>query len=263
MELDYPVMVGELQANILGEPVINEVEAYESNQISLLPGETLNLAFKITPFTSKVTIEVFDIATPDNSAYALWSNALEIHVQSAKNAAFPHPISKYWYPYKLGESFSIEIEDGPWTLAGEPIAYQPMEPGLMKVSLAGDFINEAPVSFKMRIVRENLRNGQRTLIAKGLIHKGESILVPVEVPEGASVATFKLVWWWNWLRKRTNDIDMVILDPGSNQALLAGATGNAPERAVITDPTPGTWYVYIVGGEMYRPDHYKLYVHIK
>jgi len=261
--LEYPIMVGELQANILGEPVINEVETYESDEISLVPGESFDLVFQIAPFTGKVTIEVFDIATPDNSAYALWSNALEVHVQSAKHAAFPHPISNYWYPYKLGKSFSIEVEDGPWTLAGDTVAYQPMEPGLMKVSLASDFINEAPVSFKVRIVRENLRQGQRTLIAKGLIHPGETILVPVEIPEGASVATFKLVWRWNWVIKRTNDIDMFILDPGFNQVLLAGATGNAPERAMITDPAPGTWYVYIVGCEMYRPDRYWLYVQIK
>jgi subtilisin family serine protease len=265
LELDYPIMVGELQANILGEPVKKEVETYESDEISLLPAESFDLAFEIAPFTSKVTIEVFDIATPDNSAYAIYPNALEVHVQSAKQAAFPHPISEYWNPNDIlkGESFSIEIEDGPWTLAGAPVAYQPMEPGLMKVSLAGDFINEAPVSFKVRIVRENLRNGQHTLIAQGLIHRSETILVPVEIPAGAKAATFKLVWRWNWAIRRTNDIDMVILDPGFNQVLLAGATGNAPERAAITNPTSGTWYVYIVGFEMYRPDHYWLYMRIK
>jgi hypothetical protein len=30
-----------------------------------------------------------------------------------------------------------------------------MEPGLMRVSMSGDYSNQAPVSAKMRVVREN------------------------------------------------------------------------------------------------------------
>jgi len=139
-----------------------------------------------------------------------------------------------------------------------------MEPGLMKLSLIGDYSNEAPVvSFKVRITRENFRQPLRRPIARGIIKTGEAVTIPVDIPAGVTTATFDLDWLRKWNHFPTSDIDMIIYDPDLNVASFDGATGNAPERAVIADPAEGTWYVYIEAYEVYRPDPYKLYLTIE
>jgi hypothetical protein len=257
--MDYPVFTGKLEANILDTPVKFQTEVYESPTITLNPSETYNAVFAIAGFTSDVTIEFFDIVAPDNSAYAYWPNALEVHVQSAKRTAVPHPVGILWYPFLDGDSFAVEIEDGPWTVAGIPWAYQAMEPGLMKVSLTGDYSNESAVSFKIRVTRENdgISRGQE--IAESDIAMGDVFIFPVEIPGGLSAVTFDTVFARNWSKFPTSDLELLIFDPDFNQA-SAGGSLNAPERAVIADPAAGTWYVYIEGFEMYRPDRFTLYM---
>ena len=254
---------GFLKSNVLPWPRRNRVDAWESDTITLSPSEPFDAVFSISRYTSKVTIEVFDIEIPDNWDYAYWPNALEVHVQSAKRTGWaPHPVEGYWYPW-YGDSFDIVIEDGSWSSPWGG-TYQPMEPGLMKLSLIGDYSNEAPVvSFKVRITRENFRQPLRRPIARGIIKTGEAVTIPVDIPAGVTTATFDLDWLRKWNRFPTSDIDMIIYDPDLNVASFDGATGNAPERVVIANPAEGTWYVYIEAYEVYRPDPYKLYLTIE
>jgi len=53
---------------------------------------------------------------------------------------------------------------------------------------------------------------------------------------------------------------MLIFDPSFDLVSVDGATGNAPERAVIDFPAAGTWYILIDAYEMYKPDNYDLYL---
>jgi hypothetical protein len=141
------------------------------------------------------------------------------------------------------------------------MAYQPMEPGLMKLSLIGDYSNESQVSFKVRVTRENFRTPPKHPVSSGVIKMGDAFIVPVDVPEGVSVATFDLEWHRKWDKFPTSDIDMYFFDPqGDFVFQFDGATGNAPERSVIVDPVPGTWYVLIESYEMYKPDLYELFL---
>ncbi len=258
-----PKRTGQLEANVLPKARRGQVDTWESSTITLNPSEKFDAVFEISEYTSKVTVEIYDVVAPDNSAYAFWPNALEVHLQSAKRTAFQDPVAVYWYPFWYGDSFDIVVEDGPWTFWGIPWDYQPMEPGLMKLTLAGDYSNEAPVSFKVRITRENLRQPLSDPVAMGKIKMGESAVIPVEIPAGAATATFDLDWLFKWDKFPTSDIDMFIFDPGFNLVSTAGVSGNAPERAVISGPAPGTWWVYIDGYELYTPDLYRLFVTIE
>ena len=132
----------------------------------------------------------------------------------------------------------------------------------MKLSLIGDYSNEAPVSFQVRIIRENYKEelSIHNRVANGPIKMAESAVIPVEIPEGTSTATFDLTWHRDWSKFPTSDVDMIIFDPTFALASLDGATGNAPERAIIVDPMPGTWYVLIDGYEVNKPDNYDLYL---
>jgi hypothetical protein len=254
------VITGVLKPNVLGRSTPNTTRTYESSTITVNGSVNHDFVFEVSKHTSRVTIEVFDIVTPDNSAYAYWPNALEYHLQSAKRTAVNHPIAGYWYPFAFGDSFTIVVEDGPWTLEGALEAYQPMEPGLMKLSLLGDYSNESPVSFKVRITRENYAPPKTGLVASGNIKMGDTFFIPVEIPEGTSQATFDLVWNRDWSMFPTSDLDLILLDPEGNLASIDGATLNSPERAVITDPMAGTWTAIVDGFEMYKPDMYWLYV---
>jgi hypothetical protein len=203
---------------------------------------------------------VYDIAAPDNSAYAVAPNALEVHVQSARRTAYPHPVARTWYPFAYGDAFQIVIEDGPWTSPWGQEANQPMEPGLMKLSLGGADWNESPVSFKVRIVRENFRGPLKNRIANGVIKMGDVVLVPVNIPQGTTTATFDLVWQRDWSMFPTTDVDMFIYDPSLKLVSRQGALSNAPQRAVISAPQAGTWYVRLRGYAAYKPDNYGLYL---
>ncbi len=253
---------GVLTAEVLGNPVPGKVETWESDTIELVPGEPYDAVFAVSDRTSKVTVEIFDFFTPDNYTYAYWENAIEIHLQSAKRTAFDHPVNVLWYPNYYGDAVDIVVEDGPWTFWDMGWDYIPMEPGLMKLSLVPDYSNESPVSFKVRIIRENFREllSKKDRIANGVIKMADSYVIPVEIPEGTTMATFDLVWGRDWASFPTSDIDMIIYDPDRNLYSVDGATANAPERAILVDPTPGTWYILIDGYEVFKSDNFDLYL---
>lgn len=260
-QLKYPVKTAKLRANILGNPMSANREEFESGAVTLNPSESYDVVFDIASSTSKVTIEVYDIFTPDNFAYAYWPNSLKVQVQSAKRSEFPLPINTYWDPYVSGSAFTIEIEDGTWEMTDIPPTYQPMEPGLVKVSLIGDYANEEQVSFNMRVIRENdTKTHPETPLAKSTFNMGDEFNLPVEIPSGIGKATFDLVWNRDWGKFPTSDIDMLVYDPDGSLISLDGATGNTPERAVITDPSPGIWTIQIAAIEVYKTDLFRLYL---
>jgi subtilisin family serine protease len=253
---------GVLTANVLGNPVPGKVETWESDSIELAASETFDAVFAISDRTSQVYIEIFDVEAEDNSAFAYWPNALEVHLQSAKRTSFAHPIARYWYPYFYGDTFQILVEDGLWQSPFGVEVEQPMEPGLMKLSLVGDYSNESPVSFKVRVTRENLREplSIKNRIANGVIKMADAQWYAVEIPEGTTMATFDLVWGRDWASFPTSDIDMIIFDPTFAIASFDGATANAPERAILEDPVAGTWYILIDGYEVNKSDNFDLYL---
>lgn len=263
LALTYPVKTGNLQSNFLGLPVSGAVESEETEEITLNPSEAFEAVITIAPSTSKVTIEIFDIVAPDNSAYAFWPNSLEMHVQDARRSGIKAPIGIYWYPYVYGDAFRIEIEDGPWTVAGDPWYYAPMSPGLMKISMVGDYSNESPISFKMRVTRENYKPALNGLIAEADIAMGDVFVIPVEIPADTDLATFDLTFWRNWTKFPTSNIDMLLFDPEGNLVSTDGASLNAPERAILTTPVAGIWNVSIEGFEMYSRDHFKLFMNLE
>jgi subtilisin family serine protease len=263
VEIHPAKKVGELKADILGKPVKGKTQTWESDMITVGASEPFNAVFEIGPATSKVLIEVFDITTEDNSAYAWWPNALEVHLQSAKRTSIAHPVEVLWDPYAYGDAFDIVVEDGPWTFWDIPWDYMPMEEGLMKLSLVGDYSNEAPVSFKVRVTRENFREPLENRVANGVIKTDDTMVIPVEIPEGATMATFDLTWHRDWNSFPTADLDLLLFDPTLALVSLDAATLNAPERAVIDAPAAGTWYAMILGYQVDHPDNYDLYLNIE
>lgn len=259
--LSLPGPSFQLRSNIMANPNSGDHQVFESGMVTLNPSHSYDVLLDISSFTSRVAIQVFDIRTPDNSAYAYWPNSLKVLVQSAKRSSAPVPINNYWDPNFDVDHFNITIEDGNWTFAGDPVASQPMEPGLMKVSLIADFANESPVSFNMRITRQQDRTRDlEKPIAQGTINMGDVISIPVEIPADTSKATFDLVWNRDWLKFPTSDMDLLVFNPEQELASQDGVTWNAPEQVVISDPSPGTWRVQVEAREIYRTDLFRLFL---
>lgn len=254
----------QLRSNILANPNSNDLQEFNSGEITLQPSTSFDTLLDITSATRQVTIQVYDIQTDDNTGYAYWPNSLKILVQSAKRSAAEVPINRYWDLFYGADHFTINIEDGNWIFDGEVEAFQPMEPGLMKISLIADFANESPVSFKVKVTRQqDPDRGTDKPFAQSIINMGDVITLPVEIPEGSSKATFDLRWNRDWINFPTSDLDLLVFDPEGNLASTDGMSWNAPERVIIIDPTPGTWMVQVEAREVYKSDLFRLFLEIE
>lgn len=256
--------VGPLAPNILNKRCADRVDSFESGEVELGASAEQSYTLAINESTSRVVVEIYDMVAENNSDRAFWANALELNIQSAKRSDVARPVGWLWYPQFWGDRVTYTIDDGQWMETSEtfgdfPVGDQPMEPGIMKVSIGADYSNETPVSYKVRITRENLKDRLGKPVRRGKIEQDDAILVPVDIPEGVNTATFDLVWFRDWSRFPSSDIDMLIFDPSGVPTAFA-ATLDAPERATVANPEPGTWSVEVLGYAVPVPDQFKLYV---
>jgi hypothetical protein len=56
---------------------------------------------------------------------------------------------------------------------------------------------------------------------------------------------------------------MLLYDPLGDLVSLDGATGNTPERSVVTNPAQGIWTVRVEAVEVYKTDLFRLYLNTK
>ena len=152
---------------------------------------------------------------PDNSATTVWSNGLNFTLQSAARSAVGSYIGGWiWWPYWDGDTFTITVEDGAWIVDSQygpwHVSSQQMQSGLMKLSLGGDMVNDSPVSFIVRITRENYAAPRTNRVANGVIQDGDMVFVPVQIPAGTSQAVFDLVFHRDWSKFPTSDIDLYL-----------------------------------------------------
>ena len=266
------VRTGRLAPNVLCPPWPGRTERTAWRSHVFRPGELKNLVFEIGEATSRVTIEGKDLRVPPNTTPVAFYNALELHVQSAKRSAVSSPVN-LWIGHDqvaaLGGAFKIEIEDGDWLLNGLPVEWepgvpvsQPMEPGLMKLSLGGDWVNQFPVGLKVRITRENDAPHAPRPLYRNWINNGDLLEVPVAIPAGTARATFDLRWARDWSRFPTSDIDLILVDPDGTM-VFDGATVNAPERTVVANPKAGNWLAYLAGYQVDRTDYVRLYLKLE
>jgi len=122
------------------------------------------------------------------------------------------------------------------------------EPGLLRVTVVGDWTNVSPISADVGItsVMTPPTPGDT---AHGHISEGEELMYPVNIPGGVRQAVFTLRWKYNWSMYPTNDIVLVPQDP-SGALYFADNIYNSPQSVVVNNPTPGTWQIFLVAYEM-------------
>jgi len=275
---------GFLKSNTLPNAVQGTIDTWESEVITLAPGEERDLIFEIDEYTSTVSIYGYEISMIDNrdsflQEFSDYVNGLRVHIQTAKRTdlgyfySFGH--AAYW-----SDAFYVEMRDENGLLyhclpiPSEPPAVDPtcsdhffrvMDTGLMKLTFTTRPWNHDPISLRVRITRENLREPLTNPVASGEIGSGDSIIIPIEIPEGVAKAWFDLDWEMKWNKFPTNDLNMWIAGPGPYYGDFSwwGSTFNAPERSVVWMPTAGTWLVRIDGVELYKPEYYQLFLRLE
>lgn len=133
------------------------------------------------------------------------------------------------------------------------------EPGLVRVTISGDWTNASSISALV-----NIHTTPRTLplISKqGTILAGQQIFIPFSVPAGKTSLKAQLEWTQDWGRYATNDIDLYLVRPNST-IISSGATLSSPEAVSITNPPAGNWLAIIDGFSLplFDPDNYTLRV---
>lgn len=249
-ELDTEV-VGALDQNVEFDDGL-----FQTTVGPLLPGRTQNLVFEVDEDTALVVVQLFDTGIPTNAVPVpdFGLNKVEFYVHSAKRSDTPYILDSINVfgdsLFIIGDDIAIPI--GALTIDfAEAVLPAPMEPGLMKVTVEGDFTNSAAVTTGIRIFMLEAEPPDPTLALEGGLSVDEPVAVlPVDIPAGTSEATFRLRWDNDWSQFPTNDLDMFFFSPGGFVPEFGGATLDAPELVTIQDPEAGLWTVLVIGFEI-------------
>jgi serine protease AprX len=208
------------------EPLKGSVQDHVAD---LKPGQRADFLYEVGEKTDRVTINLSNF-THGAIQNALFGDDIFLAVHTAKTSA-------------IGEG---DYQFFGFVLGGTLVITDP-EPGLMRVTVNGDFTNAGPISADVSIASTKGGNSKST--EGGKIDEGQSLSFPIAVPAGGSQAVFSLRWQNNWSRYPTSDVDLILVDPNGNLNFM-GATLNSPETVVINNPTPGIWTVFVEGFEL-------------
>lgn len=198
---------------------------------NLAPGQRAEILYQIAPNTSRVVITVSNfVSIPNPSPQNLFPEELYFQVHSAKTSQIG----------ALGDYFDL---GNPFTTGGTFTVNNP-EPGIMRITSSGSWTNQGGVSATVGIT--SFTEAAPEVTTRGTIHHQEQIVFPVTIPQGVSVADFQLWFTHDWGTYPASDLDMILIDPNLMQN-KDGAHLNDPERAVVLNPTPGSWQVLIIG----------------
>jgi hypothetical protein len=164
---------------------------------------------------------------PPEEQNQLFGDDILFAIHSAKTSA----IGEGDYPvlaFTTGNTFTID----------DP------EPGLIRVSVNGDWTNAGRISASVSIY--SLTDPVAGKTASGKIRTGQLLAFPVVVPAGTTVADFRLGWREDWGQYPTNDVDLILVRPNGTVD-FGGATLSNPEHVAVHTPASGTWLVLVDG----------------
>jgi len=201
---------------------------------NLKPGQRGEILYVVTEDTTRVVIKVSNItlSAQQNPTYG---DDLFVNVHSAKTSAI-HSVGDYLFSDYLTKDTTITLD--------KP------ETGILRITLSGDSFNLGTVSADVNVIpfRESLPK----VTAKSKITNGELVIFKLTMPPNVHRAEFNLEWIDDWAKYPTSDLDLYVgsprVPPGSVD--YVSATLNEPEVVTVTDPIPGTWYIYAFAFEV-------------
>jgi subtilisin family serine protease len=205
----------------------------------LKPGQRSDILYRVWPLTRRVviTLDAVTPALPPAQQNQLFGDDILLAVHTAKTSAFNDYL---FFDFTTGTQIVID----------DP------EPGLLRISVNGDWTNAGNISADVHVTAE-LEPIER--ISKlGKIKNGETQSFTINVPPGTAQADFQLDWILNWENYPVNDLDMILMAPNGTLN-FAGASFDSPERASVANPLAGTWTIFVDGFEVNsKADVFKL-----
>lgn len=116
--------------------------------------------------------------------------------------------------------------------------------GILRLAVMGDWTNAGRVSVDVGISKTFRATEPKSAV--GDVLQDGLQFADFMIPDGTTSVTFELGWKSNWGVWPTDDLDLILVDPLSNQ-LFDGATLNSPERVTINNPDAGLWTAIIQG----------------
>jgi hypothetical protein len=212
-------------------PVQFVEERFSADVTLLSPGQVAQFFVPSDSFTDRLVVNITNIVPEGPNQNVFFGDDLLVMGLDAPTSFAVHRIEN-----PPGSEGVFVNTDSSFTI-DKP------QTGLVRVAIQGDWTNAGRISARLTIERR--RSSPALPAAMGEVRRSDSIPFHIVVPPAAQ-AEFELFWQQNWGRYPTNDLDLIVIDPNGNVVLTA-ATLNSPERAVITNPIPGTWTAIVYG----------------
>jgi serine protease AprX len=203
---------------------------------NLRPGERYDILYDVPPNTRQVLVNVSNVTPvlPPPQQNQLFGDDILLAIHSAKTSSIGQ-----------GDYHHLAFTTGGAFVVDEP------EPGLMRVTLNGDWTNAGTISADVMITP--LQAPLPQLTRQGRIAQSQLLAFPIQVPPETSRAEFRLEWREDWGRYPTGDIDLILVRPDGT-LIFDGATLNNPELVFVDNPASGPWTVLVSGFELHTTD---------
>jgi subtilisin family serine protease len=209
----------------------------------LKPAERHEIVYNITPNTNQVIVVLSNVTLlPPAQQNQLFGDGILLAVHSVKTSAFS----------PNGDYLVFQATRGGTWVINDP------EPGLMRITVNGHWMNAGTISGDVAIV--SLTDPVPQFTTQGKIADQELLSFPVNVPAGVSEADLRLSWREDWGNYPAADVDLILIAPDGTLN-FDGASLNIPEHVVVRNPLPGTWFCIVSGFEIHTgTDRFELRV---
>ena len=199
---------------------------------NLRQGERHEVVYKVGPNVNRIVVTLSNVtpALPSSEQNQLFGDDILLTVHSAKTSAIGEGDYKV-FAFSTGGMFEI----------------QDPEPGLMRITVSGDWTNAGTISADVGVSSSVEATPQ--ISTQNKIADQEILAYPVTMPSGVKQAEFRLSWREDWGQYPASDLDLILVAPNGS-VNLAGASISDPEVAVVANPAPGTWTVLVSGSEV-------------
>ena len=155
----------------------------------LRPGERRDILYRVQPNTGQVVIALGGVtpALPPAQQNQLFGDDILLAIHSAKTSAIGAQGDYKVFEFTVGSTHAI----------ANP------ETGIMRVTVNGDWTNAGAIGASVSIF--SITNPIPGFTEQGKLLDGQTLVFPVTVPPGASVAEFRLGWREDWGQFPTND----------------------------------------------------------
>ncbi len=177
---------------------------------NLKPGQRAEILYEITDRTDQVVISISNLSV-SAAQNPVWHDDVVVGVHSAKTSQIAGLDPSDPTVALFGDYYFF------YPTFGETITIDDPEPGIMRITIAGDSFNGGIVSADVSVT--STQEPFPPFTARGEITDQGTIRFPVAIPNGVTRADFQLRWSDDWSRYPTSDIKfMTILDPGGTSA---------------------------------------------